>query len=47
MTDDEEAFDFNDLETDERINIDIVKFDQTFPDPQTHCIGFFTETNES
>ena len=31
-TDDEDS-DFNDLETDERINIDIVRFDNSFPDP--------------
>lgn len=29
----ESGIDFNDLETDERINIDIFKFDMAFPDP--------------
>jgi hypothetical protein len=40
---DEEAFDFNDLETDERVNIDIVTFAKGFPDPQSYCLGFFTQ----
>ena len=39
MTEDDDS-DFNDLETDERINIDIVRFDNNFPDPQCYCIGF-------
>ena len=30
---DKDAFEFNDLETDERLNIDICKFDMAFPDP--------------
>ena len=38
--DDKDAFEFNDLETDERINIDIFKFEMIFPDPLTHSIGF-------
>lgn len=29
----DEIFDFNDLDTDERINGDIIKFDNQFPDP--------------
>jgi hypothetical protein len=32
VTDDDDS-DFNDLETDERVNIDIVRFDNSFPDP--------------
>jgi hypothetical protein len=31
--DEKDAFEFNDLETDERINIDIFQFDMSFPDP--------------
>lgn len=38
----EDDSDFNDLETDERINIDIVRFDNSFPDPSLHCLGFLT-----
>jgi hypothetical protein len=44
MTEEEkEALEFNDLETDERINIDIFKFEMAFPDPFTHCIGFIAK----
>ena len=43
-TDDEkDALEFNDLETDERINIDIVHFDMCFPDPKDYCIGFLVK----
>lgn len=42
-TEDEDS-DFNDLETDERINLDIVKLDNSFPDPIHYCIGFLTES---
>lgn len=37
------AFEFNDLETDERINIDIFQFDMAFPDPLEYCIGFIAK----
>lgn len=45
MTEDEKdnAFEFNDLETDERINIDVCQFEMAFPDPLYHCIGFFAD----
>jgi hypothetical protein len=42
MTDDED-FEFNNLETDERVNMEIVKFDLSFPDPLFYCIGIFTK----
>ena len=38
-----DAFEFNDLETDERINIDIFQFDMTFPDPKEYCLGFLVK----
>ncbi len=34
------SFEFNDLETDERINMDVFQFDMAFPDPLHFCIGF-------
>ncbi len=40
MEEEKDGFEFNDLETDERINIDIFKFEMAFPDPMSHCIGF-------
>ena len=36
----DDNFDFNDIDTDERINGDIIKFDSQFPDPDKYCIGF-------
>ena len=41
--DEKEAFEFNDLETDERINIDIFQFDMAFPDPKEYCLGFLVK----
>ena len=41
--DEKEAFEFNDLETDERINIDIFQFDMSFPDPKEYCLGFLVK----
>ncbi|CDW78183.1 UNKNOWN [Stylonychia lemnae] len=38
-----DGFEFNDLETDERINIDIFQFDNTFPDPKEYCLGFIVK----
>jgi hypothetical protein len=38
-----DALEFNDLETDERINIDIFQFEMAFPDPKEHCIGFLVK----
>lgn len=40
MEEEKDVFEFNDLETDERINIDIFRFEMAFPDPTKHCIGF-------
>ncbi len=37
---DEEDADFDDLETDERYNNDILQFDINFPDPLQYSIGF-------
>ena len=42
MDDERDTVEFNDLETDERINIDIFKFDMAFPDPLNYCIGFIS-----
>ena len=44
--DKDNGFEFNDLETDERINIDIFQFDMAFPDPLYFCIGFITKEGE-
>ena len=44
MEEEKDGFEFDDLETDERINIDIYKFDMAFPDPQNYCIGFVVKT---
>lgn len=35
-----ESIEFNDIDTDERINIDVLKFDLDFPDPFEYSIGF-------
>ncbi len=40
MSDVEDNADFNDLETDERFNNDIIQFDFNFPDPMHYSIGF-------
>ena len=45
--DEKDAFEFNDLETDERINIDIFQFDSTFPDPKEYCLGFLVKEIDS
>ena len=44
LTTEDEDFEFNNMETDERINMEIVKFDMNFPDPLQYCIGVFTKT---
>eukprot|EP00347_Sterkiella_histriomuscorum_P022599 403337876 len=44
--DEKDAFEFNDLETDERINIDIFQFDMSFPDPKDYCLGFIVKDLE-
>jgi hypothetical protein len=48
-TDDDKdgGFEFNDLETDERINIDIFQFDMCFPDPKEYCLGFIVKELDS
>lgn len=33
LTEEDSAFDFNDLDTDERVNCEIIQFDLNFPDP--------------
>lgn len=39
---DDDAFDFNEFDTDERINSEIIQFDLSFPDPLFYCLGFHT-----
>jgi len=40
VSEEDDAFEFNDLDTDERVNSDILQFDINFPDPSDYCIGF-------
>lgn len=43
-----DGFEFNDLETDERINMDVFQLDMAFPDPKEYCLGFLVfEDNEN
>jgi len=46
LEEEKDAFEFNDLETDERINIDIYQFDNSFPDPKEYCLGFIVKEIE-
>jgi hypothetical protein len=36
-----DGFEFNDLDTDERVNSEIIQFDYSFPDPLNYCIGYY------
>ena len=36
----DDDFEFNGMDTDERINVDVTMFNIAFPDPLLYCIGF-------
>jgi hypothetical protein len=37
-----DGFEFNDLDTDERVNSEIIQFDYSFPDPLNYCLGYYS-----